>query len=265
MNEIPKLPKLELKMDLSDAGNEITKNALSAPAKSTGGIISTTLDFIHNTVFLPMQQYNLYAKAKLDDFELELNNRTSQIPQEKLVESSVNILGPTVEGLKYNLDEEHIKNMFMNILLADMNTDTKNKVLPAYVEIVKQLSPLDAVVFKKINDLKKTIMCARITFNILNSTKYYPNATPDLFVIELCDLADPFEISSSLQNLERLKLISIFENGVKGENYDIFKENKYVITQFEHMQKIHTEIEMKIVEKAILTNNFGRTFAQICL
>lgn len=59
---------------------------------------------------------------------------------EERVESSINIVGTTIESLKYNLDEEHIKDMFTNILISDMTKDKKEKVLPAYIEIVKQLS-----------------------------------------------------------------------------------------------------------------------------
>ena len=150
------LPNVDVNVDLTEITKEAYNDTLKRPLESGSGILTTTLDFVHNTILYPMQKYNLYAKSKLNNFQKELEQKTSTIPFENLVEPKINILGPTVEGLKYNLDEEYIKDMFTNILLADMDNRKQNNVLPSYIEIVKQLSAEDAkfLKFSKTNQLK---------------------------------------------------------------------------------------------------------------
>ena len=272
------LPKLDVKVDVSDSANEVIKNALSAPAKSTGRIATTTLDFIHNTVLLPMQRYNLYSEAKTEEFKSKLNERIAQIPEEKLVEPSMNILGPALEGLKYNLDEEHIKEMFMNIFLADMNADTKSKVLPAYAEIVRQLSVNDA-------EFLKTLF-AEIVIDIFEIKQMYSlYFCDDMFSsvdgIEDIKIGDytfsvlkykPYDKLNDIviDNLERLKIIkkchpNYFTGGTSSLTHEeIFVEIK---NKYELNNEVTEDIEIKITyeRKAIMFTAFGKNFAEICL
>lgn len=128
---------------------------------------------------------------------------------EERVESSINIVGTTIESLKYNLDEEHIKDMFTNILISDMTKDKKEKVLPAYIEIVKQLSSKGAVLLKTLRELHTRQLSVLMMRDSDRNTGSYrkinyvivPYAgrtiTPDLV---------------SLDNLERLGLIKILNS-----------------------------------------------------
>lgn len=130
---------VDLKADLTEPLNNITKNSLDKPSKSLGDISGTMLSFVHNFFLYPMQKYNIYAENKLEQYESDLKAKINEIDPEEIVESSVNIVGPTIENLKYNLDEEHIKDMFTNILISDMTKSMKSKVQPSFIEIVKQL------------------------------------------------------------------------------------------------------------------------------
>lgn len=49
----------------------------------------------------------------------------------------MNIMGPAVDILKYNLDEQHIKDIFVNIMSSEMNGEKQTKVLPSYIDIVR--------------------------------------------------------------------------------------------------------------------------------
>ena len=140
MNE----PIIEIKADLTKVAEDTYTDGIKTPLKSASKIPTTVLDFFYNFVMYPMQKYNLYAENKLKRYAEDLQEKAQKIPEINLVNPRVNILGPTMEGLKYNLDEEHIKEMFTNILLSDMDNRKQNRVLPSYIEIVKQLSKEDA-------------------------------------------------------------------------------------------------------------------------
>jgi hypothetical protein len=86
------------------------------------------------------------TQDQLDLFESEINEKISAISSNNISQASPNIWGATVDSLKWNLNEEqeHIKEMFVGILIADIDLTKKSKVQPAYIEIVRQLSREDA-------------------------------------------------------------------------------------------------------------------------
>jgi len=142
---MPILPET-VKIDLTDSATvvaelatDLAQKALSDPAKSTGKLATTAIDFLHNLLLYPMQKYNIYAGYRLDEFRQSLEDKVKQVPDDKLLEPTISIWGNICDSLKWNLDEEHIKSAFVELLMADINSDTKSKVNPAFVEVVKQL------------------------------------------------------------------------------------------------------------------------------
>lgn len=249
---------VELKADLTDSVNIITKNTLSKPTEDVGKMGSTVLSFVHNFFLYPMQKYNLYAESKLKKYESDLEERIKKIPEEEIVESSVNIIGPTIENLKYNLDEEHIKDMFTNILISDMTKSKKNKVQPAFIEVVRQLSNKDAQFIKTLSELKKYSISTLVMKDTNIDTKGYtiinyvlvPSAnrtiTPNLI---------------TLDNLQRLGIIKIhLGKYVSGEEEFCKNIFKYVKTGYKPRQNSEITYELAITE----ITNFGKEFIEIC-
>ena len=200
------LPQLELKADLTKTVENAYDDTLKQPLQSSSNAVTTLVNFFHNTVLYPMQKYNLYAKDKLQNYANELENRAKAIPSENLISPRVNILGPAIDGLKYNLDEEHIKEMFTNILLSEMNNKQQKKVLPSYIEIVKQLSRDDAKLLKFIKDNElssEPIIKLKINF----SDGGHATPSDDLLLI----IKEEYKLIPAIiiDNLSRLKIIEI--------------------------------------------------------
>lgn len=207
MEENKLIPKIELTADLSDTLNEVYKDTAQKPLRSGSKAVTTLMDFFNNTILYPMQKYNLYAENKLNNFAKELQEKASNIPNENLVEPKINILGPAIEGLKYNLDEEHIKEMFINILISDMDNRKQNKVHPSFINIVKELNQDDAKILKRIKELN-VLEEPIIRFKYVNSKdNSFVLANNNIFIIAS---NETFEVSSIvLTNLIRLGLIEI--------------------------------------------------------
>ena len=147
--EIP----VEITADLSETINNVYEDALSPGTKGIGKTFGIISNFFNNTVLLPMQKYNLYAEDKLRQYAIQLENKAKEeIPIENLIEPKINILGNTLEALKYNFNEENIKEMFTNILISNIDNRKQNKVLPSYINVIKELSKEDAILLKKFKD-----------------------------------------------------------------------------------------------------------------
>ena len=101
--------------------------------------------------------------------------------------------------------------MYENLLASAMDTRIVNQVLPSFVDAVKQMSPLDAMVLQKFAEVCQ-LACAGITFSIENTNQVYAKAMPTYFVGELADLSDPFIVSTSITNLVRLGFLNIVQN-----------------------------------------------------
>ncbi len=256
---------LEVKTDLTDSTNEIIKNTLGKPAEETGKTFSTLLGFFNNTVLYPLRKYNLYAEDKLKKYSEELENRLKQIPSEELVEPSINILGPIMDGLKYNLDEMHIKEMFINIMTADMNRKTKSRVLPSYAECIKQISSDDALFLRQFVEANNSIICSiQIILDAYENNRskklghtaldsYY---TYTYFEKNISREAKVNEIITD--NLIRLNIINI-----DYDSYYPHLDNEYE-KLFNSVKRNYQDLPVRYEKGSIALTEYGRNLIEIC-
>ena len=249
---------------ITTMSNAIQQN-LPNTANETDGVISTVVGFFNNVVLYPVKKANLTFRYKLEDFEDDLKKKTQHIPEENLQGPPVMIAGPVLEGLRYTYDEEELREMYENLLASAMDNRTVYKTHPSFVDTIKQMSAIDAHVVKRLSELED-IRCVKFTFNVKNSTKAYVDAMPNYFIEELCELGDPFILSSSLINLQRLGIITIIEGGLKGTDYETIKKHPYVIareTLYRQSGKYDFDISMS--KYAVVINNYGKQFIETCL
>ena len=154
--------------------------------------------------------------------------------------------------------------MYENLLASVMDNRKVTQAHPAFVDTIRQMSPLDALVLSMITDMPR-LKCGEIVFKIKGTTQIYSKAMPNYFVVELLDLADPFLISTSLVNLQRLGLIKIAENGLMGASYEEMKEHPYVLSRKELFNQFGKEFICEVNQHAIVLNNYGEQFARVCL
>lgn len=249
---------------------DVYNDGIKGTVVQTGEIIESVVGLFNNVVFYPVKKANALFKYKLEDFKNELEQKLSSIPEEKLVEPDLMIAGPALESLKYTYDKDELRNMYLNLLTSSMNKDIKDKAHPSYVEIIRQLTPLDAKVFKRLQDLGQ-VACVHAILKIDNSNKVYSRAYPNYIVMELLDLGDEFQLSTSISNLIRLGLIHHEDNRINGFDYNCFKtvniivNNKIVLDNMNCAEGNGITTSIDIQGQVIMQNDFGRSFADTCL
>lgn len=234
-------------------------------AKQTDGALSTIVGFFNNVVLFPVKKANLTFRYKLEAFEEDLKDKLKDVPEKNLQVPSTMIAGPILEALRYAYDEDSLREMYENLLASAMDNRKSSETHPAFVYAISQMSPLDAQVLNELVNIGHRVRCGDILFEIKNTTKVYTKAMPNYFVEELCNLADPFAISSSLVNLARLALIKITESGLTGENYESMKMHPYVKSREEIFRRLGKEFEITVSEHAVIITNYGEQFAKVCL
>lgn len=271
----------------SDIAKEVYNDGAKPMVKSIGGIFGTLFGFVDNVVLYPMKKLNAILEVKAQTFKDELEQKLNNIPEEKRCEPDLSIIGPVLEALKYNLDNDEIRIMFENLIANNVNSDIKNKTHPRFVEIIKQMNHFDAVIFKSIIDGETSIILEpRVSIGkdrIANNLPKYISDCP--FEI------DEFLISATLTNLDNLGLIDIdflrYKN-IPNIYEDCLNKNKkvndiysmfYIQQQFllnlppeerERNTKLLvndlTEIRKEIGSKGVISiSDFGIMFSDVCL
>lgn len=194
--------------------------------------------------------------------EKEKNEKTAntiamevvKIAEENLHQPRENIARPSIAALDEYGSEEHSREMFARLIAASMDKTKDEIAQQSFVEIVKNLSPIDANVLSYLSDER-----ARGIFPIGNiSLKFQTENTHsiefrNLFFLPKVDNSKL--VSTSIANIERLGLIKTdFSNHLSNRSaYHILKE----LPIFSNLEKdLATEKEkLNSYDKSTLSQN----------
>jgi hypothetical protein len=122
-------------------------NALAAPARQTGQI----LEDIVKTVQLALVPFQL-GGALQDRLRGFIDRSVRAVPTANRVSPAPQILGPIIEGIRYEPAGTPIDEMFSRLLSCSMNDARLNDAHPAFPQIIKQISADEAIVLRKLAD-----------------------------------------------------------------------------------------------------------------
>lgn len=257
------MPNIEIP-DIIKSASDAAQDNLPATMQQTDGVLSTVVGFFNNVMLYPVQKANWTFKYKLENFKADLENKINNIPAENLQKPPLMISGPTLDALRYAYDEKELREMYENLLASSMDNRNNEFIQPSFVDAIRQMSPLDALILKRLADLSR-VMAAQVTFDIKNTNAVYTNAMPYLFVPELIHDDNPFAISTSVLNLSRLGFIVIMDGEIKERDYDSILQHPYVKERTILFNKFGREIKINKINKAIFLNDYGKAFVNVCL
>lgn len=204
---------------------------------------------------------DIYIAERPYKMQVELEKMQAKyeaIPVDYQVEPSSYIALKGVNELNYCLEEEHLKEMFENLLISDMDSRKKGRVLPAYIDIVKQLSKEDAEFLKILGHYNtNNFALLFIRYSISSRSNFIGREVvlDERNVITLNNIV--------VDNLERLNLLKVC-NDKSLSNSQIYNigfnlaESKYDTPGF-------VKIELTYDEGCLLLTDFGKRFIDICL
>ena len=180
-----------------------------------------------------------------------------RIPEEKLSEPEPNIAIPAIQQLSYCYDCEELRNMYANLLVSSMNIDTKSSAHPAFVDIIKQLTPDEAKFIKSLDYSYHFYPLGDIIAeNDKNSFHYL---LKNFTIRPIAELEYPDCISMYIENLARLSIIEIHESA------SINNANAY--REIENTEKISSLLKTnekgyitRLKKKSYTVTDFGMSF-----
>lgn len=157
------------------------------------------------------------------------------------------------------MDSEELRNMYANLLAKAMNVDEKDKVHPAFVELIKQMAPREALI---LDGIFKSSITPLIDLSV-RTDKGNDNHIYNISWITCFSYDD---IAVALDNLERMGLIEIpFGESYADDqaynpirNTNVYKEQR---EKLENMNIGKIEETKKHIKKTALANSFY----EVCL
>lgn len=256
-------------------------NAITPPAKEIG----TTLGNIFYAIFSPInynvEKLKIKQSEYLKKYQADIESELAKIPENKLTEPKLSIIGPTLEASKYYIEENELRKMFAKLIATSMNIDTKNTVHPSFVEIIKQLSPLDA---QTLFIFKSWHIRPIVTYKLVNNNSTFDIVFSDAFTCS--EIAAPLiDLSTSISNLNRFKLVdisystdfseqSVYEKYSQTDFFNFFKkiiqnktfkENKDFLDKYAKGCKIPNIVDISFDKGYVKLTNLGKQFIDVCL
>ncbi len=259
-----------IKSNNSEEPSPFLSEATTPAGKEIGKTLGNVFYFVFNRLNFSVEKLRIKQAESLDKFKEDIRNELTQIPEEKLIEPQLNLLGPALEASRFYIENDELRKMFSRLIAASMNKDTAENVQPSFVEIIKQLSPLDAANLEILANNNNKLPIA--SFHILHNNGGRTTFSQHVFLSNP-NITDIVKQSTSISNLCRLGLIEIdygrrlvdesryhdFEN--HPAYLDLKNSLQKMNEEFENMHAVSTEIEKGIVR----STPFGELFMIICV
>lgn len=237
-------------------------------AQEVGRALQTVAKTVH-IVLAPVSAL-VWGYDQIREFiATKVSDRLKNVPPENIITPKPNVAGPALEALRYTGHESTLSDLYANLLAASMDKATANGAHPAFVEIIKQLTPDEAkLVALFVGDRVLPIM------NLRWDQK--PNAegtTGGKMVLvnfshlgQMAGCEFPQMTPTYLDNLCRLGLAeipAIGEYTSKGvyESIESDPEIRAVIAELEKVPTITPILEKKYLR----VTELGKQFAAICV
>jgi len=123
------------------------QDALHPAAQQIGKALGTVGQAV-NLALEPLRGV-VWGYEKIKDFLVEsVSERLKDVPPERITTPSLMIAGPAAESLRFVGHEETLRNMYAELLARSMDMATGRSVLPAFVEVIRQLTPDEALILQ---------------------------------------------------------------------------------------------------------------------
>lgn len=242
----------------------VYEDAVQPAAKQIGKSLETIGKAI-NVALAPVGIL-VWGYEKCQEFiSTKVADRLKGVPPEDIITPRPNVAGPAIEALRYTGHEESLSDMYANLLAAAMDKNTAEGAHPAFVEIIKQLTPDEAkLIAYFMEPLPFPLVTVRAENREYSKGGYDVAVNVSLFG-EMAALTLPLQTPTYLDNLCRLGLIDIQPkySYIDGTFYEELECSEKVKIHQEHvLSEDHT---FRLVRGAVMVTNLGMQFGKICV
>ncbi|MFR0645133.1 DUF4393 domain-containing protein [Limosilactobacillus mucosae] len=110
--------------------------------------IGQALDGVATALCWPLLKLRIIQKAKLEQFTKEIREKNKQIPVENRDSSKVGLAVKAIEEARYQLNEDDIRKLYVNLIASTVDNRKNNVVSPRLATVVAQFGQKEAEFLK---------------------------------------------------------------------------------------------------------------------
>jgi hypothetical protein len=188
------------------------KDIASPAAKQTGQLLQDVV----KAVQLALAPVQLFA-ALQDRYRNFLDISVRRVPEDRRVSPPPQIIGPVLEGIRYEPEGTPIDEMFSELLSRSIDSGRVNEAHPAYPMIIRQLSSDEARILKLLGSSQYDFV---YTIDYNNATNLFSGRKVEIDTLPRDNLIFPGNVSFYLDHLYQLGLAGIFQQGNQAPLFD---------------------------------------------
>lgn len=198
------------------------------------------------------------------EVEQQLEQKIDSIDPKMRKEPDVNIVGPTVNGLGYNMGVPEIRKMYINLISANCDKSLSDQISPAFSGIISQLSPEDATFLEKLRRVgRRSFSVLFIKYRSSSNRAVFRDFKKVLVVYRENSVWQKELPGVVIDNLERLGLIRMDTQSF------LQKEQQFMDRQFEQIKADYEEktedgFEISYEPSTLEFTDLGWNFIQVC-
>lgn len=233
------------------------------PSAKTAGEI---LNLIPRSIRVLLQGFEKWIINGEESIRLTaeaIKQKAEAIPEDRLTEPEAYIVVPAIQQLGYSYSSEELRELYANLIVSSMDTEKKGQVHPAFVDILKKLTPDEA---KIIQNLKESEIIEYIDLRALNKEgngSFMPIEGRATLLSDNIKLLIPSNESAYLDNLVSL--------GILKDNGSLHTDREEIYLRIEeilHLEKLVKELvpsqfsSIRAYRGYYQVTNFGAKFIE---
>ena len=182
----------------------IYRDAAAPAARQTGQLLEDLVKVLQ-LALAPVQLLG----AIQDRYRKFLDTAVRRIPEANRISPAPQIIGPVLEGIRYEPEDTPIEQMFSQLLSRSMDRERVDEAHPAYPIIIKQLSSDEA---KILNSLKSSNFDFVYTVDFDSKRQeFYGHRKVEVDELPRTELSFPKNVPFYFEHLNQLGLAGIFQ------------------------------------------------------
>lgn len=242
---------------------ELYKDLVKPAAQEVGVVAGRSA----KALLSPVRAF-LWSWERIEQLVVDgVNRRFEKIPEEQRKTPDPEIAVPLIQALTYTAQNETLREMYLNLLSNSMDTAMDKNVHPSFVDLIKQMSAIDAKVFERLatNAGYQKVINPNVT--IKSQGKIFINAVPEWFIGWKIDGHDIFDTSASILRLSKFGLVELmFDRTAGKDSYDELESHPELTHILERYRRAKPELELEItaIHSILYVNEYGRQFKTAC-
>jgi len=265
--------------DVLDAATGLVKavpiydDALQPAAKETGKALETVVRAV-NVALLPLKMV-IWKGEQLEDF---LNDKVARrlegVLPENIQNCNPHVIGPALEALRFTEGQEGLQELYANLLANSLDIETCKTAHPAFVDIIKNMSPDEAKIMGvfasgeprrmvNITARGEDFILGQVISPMLQTFRKYENVS----LVGVEANCEHVELTSVyLDNLSRLGLLSIENKYGKKRGLKLLGDDDiYALLMEIEERKDSGEWTVSQSFSCATTTDFGDQFCEACV